>query len=1257
MLEDLNNILNTGEVSNLFASDENDRIVADMIAICKANGIPETRENCLSYFVSRIRDKLHVVLCMSPVGDAMRIRCRQFPSLINCTTIDWFHGWPESALVSVAKRFLDDLELPTPEIRNAVVNMCGYVHSAVESLSDSFFVALGRRVYTTPKSYLDLIDLYISMLKSHLDIINTKLARMKVGVQKLEETNKVVDALRNELMILEPVLKEKSKETELLLVQVAKDTEEANIVANKVMEEKAIVDAQAAETEAVATDAQRDLDKAMPALESAIKALNSLTKADITEVKSFTNPPRPVQIVMEAVCVLLGEKESWEASKKLLGQSDFMDLLTNFDKDNIPEKRLKKLRKDFINLDEMQPDTIVKVSKAGTGLCLWVRAMDVYADVAKEVEPKKEKLQQMTSKLNATREALAIKESQLQEVMDRVALLQKKCDDTLAEKNRLQEESDVTAARLVRAEKLINGLSSEGERWKESIETLLVEKNNCIGDIFLSSACISYYGSFTGSFRNQLVDMWVSKADELNIPSSGKKFSLTESLGDPVRIREWQNQGLPTDAVSVNSGIIVDKCRRWPLMIDPQNQANAWIRKLEEKNNLQVTTMQDGNLLRILESCIRLGRPLLLEDIGEQIEPALEPVLLKSIFKVGGRQLIRIGDADVDYDSNFRLYMTTKLPNPHYLPEVCIKVTIINFTVTLEGLEAQLLGDVVKLERPDIENRKVQLLLQMAEDKKQLQHLESEILRLLSESEGNILDDEVLINTLSSSKVTSSAISQRVEEAEITEIEINEARSRYLPVATRGSLIYFVIADLSSIDPMYQYSLSYYATLFSKCVMDSQRSADLDIRLNNIIEYSTSTIYLNICRGLFEKDKLVFSSSICFAILRQLGDVSELEWQLFIRGASAILTDQDRERQPMNPFPEKISPFSWDLLYAADTLITKDNLNPMQGLCQSLLQYGEKLIANEEEHSKSPWANWFNGCLDNLLEIGLPEFLENISDFQRLLLIKTLREDRLQHSISSFVAKHLGKEFAQAPVATMEDIYPEMDCKSPCIFILSQGSDPTGTLLRFAKTKGYSDRLHIVSLGQGQGPIAKRLIDNGLKTGDWVVLQNCMLAKSWMPELDRIIFSIQQGVLSTSNESVAEGIVRIHPDFRLFLTSSPVPYFPVAILQNGLKMTNEAPRGFRNNLTKSFGSLIKADDYNSPETNHPSLCKDKIFHWRKLICGLVFFHANIQERRKFGPLGWNIRYGFDDSDLETSISGMFYIYLVLLINNIMISFA
>jgi dynein heavy chain len=121
----------------------------------------------------------------------------------------------------------------------------------------------------------------------------------------------------------------------------------------------------------------------------------------------------------------------------------------------------------------------------------------------------------------------------------------------------------------------------------------------------------------------------------------------------------------------------------WPLMIDPQGQANRWIKKTEKANRLEVTKMNNANLLRVFENNIRNGTPVLIEDISEFIDPSIENVLSKNTYMQGTRRLIRLGDSDVEYTDSFRFYMTTKMANPHYVPEICIKVTIINFTVTL----------------------------------------------------------------------------------------------------------------------------------------------------------------------------------------------------------------------------------------------------------------------------------------------------------------------------------------------------------------------------------------------------------------------------------------------------------------------------------------------------------------------------------------------------------------------------------------------
>jgi dynein heavy chain len=145
---------------------------------------------------------------------------------------------------------------------------------------------------------------------------------------------------------------------------------------------------------------------------------------------------------------------------------------------------------------------------------------------------------------------------------------------------------------------------------------------------------------------------------------------------------------------------------------------------------------------------------VLLENVEEKLDAAIEPVLMKQIFKKGGQWLLKLGDQDVPYSQEFRFYITSKMPNPHYLPEVFVKVTVINFTVTPKGLEDQLLVQVCGLERPDLEEKNDRLVLQIADDKKEMADIETKILKLMAESQGNILDDQVLLDTLAASGTT-----------------------------------------------------------------------------------------------------------------------------------------------------------------------------------------------------------------------------------------------------------------------------------------------------------------------------------------------------------------------------------------------------------------------------------------------------------------------------------------------------------------------
>jgi dynein heavy chain, axonemal len=352
-LEDINNILNNGEVPNLFKEDEIGLIFNSLKDMAKNEGYTETKDSVYQYFVSNVRDQLHIVLCFSPVGEGFRNRCKQFPSIINCCTIDWFNIWPDEALKSVAERSLSAIGSGTGhyaslaplgvDLTTSLGNVFVKLQMKALELSNKFLTELRRSYYITPTSYLEFIKLFIDIYVEKIAIIPKQIQNYRLGIEKLEEANIIVKKLKEELVELEPMQVQKKGEVEELIQDLEEKTKLVEVERGKIKGDFDIVDTKRNEILAFKEECDAELNKAKPELEKAKVALSGLDEADIRNLRSYNIPSENIVNLAKTVCYIFDQKTEYSAFKQVI--SDGKDFIRSCQDEDAMIKKLNDPRK------------------------------------------------------------------------------------------------------------------------------------------------------------------------------------------------------------------------------------------------------------------------------------------------------------------------------------------------------------------------------------------------------------------------------------------------------------------------------------------------------------------------------------------------------------------------------------------------------------------------------------------------------------------------------------------------------------------------------------------------------------------------------------------------------------------------------------------------------------------------------------------------------------------------------------------------
>lgn len=965
-LERLNTLLANGEVPGLFEGDE----LTLLMNACRENvGMNESPDELYRWFVGRVVRNLHVVFTMSPPDDLTHAVSAS-PALFNRCVVDWMGTWNQQALVQCAREWTRGLSLDI----NFTAPDTAVTYSTERSFREIVIAtAVGMHKEDSPALFLQFIQLFTKIYRHKEELMEEEQRHLNVGVDKMRETVVQVRQLKTELAEKKAILQQQQQEAESMLRKVLDDQNENERQKAMSVTIQHALDEKNREIQARSENVSQELAQVEPMVREARSKVSEIKKSQLVELRSMMNPPVSVKLTLESVCVLLGHYSvaSWKDVQAIVRRDDFMSSILNYDCDLMTISTLRKLQSEYLSNAQYDYDAVNRASTACSPLLRWVQAQVGYKGALQKTEPLRRQLHAIENERAESEAQMIAIESMIKELELVIEENKNAYANLIAKNEGLKGDLDSAETRVANAERLVAKLSEEKSRWSASGKEFDLRRGKLVGNCLLAAGSVAYFGRLSHLERSIRLRKWNQLLVDQGIDAnSSVTKSPTSYLSSEKAVIRWHELGVPQDPTWVENIVCMTRSSSQKFIVDPTDRMIPILQNLYD-NKLVVTSFLDRSFVKHVETAVRFGGAVLVQD-AEHLDPVVMNLLSKETRSTGGRTLITIGKNEVDYNTEFKLFLHTRDPGVFIRPDVASRTCVVNFTESRASIESQLLQKVLQSQKPEVESRRRELVRTQGEYRVRLRQLETDLLDALNDSRStSMLDNNEMIEKLELVKKEAEDIKAKSLEAEALVSTLEVVMDECRPVAYHGGELYNIVEHLTTLNSLYQFSVRFFLDILDAVLRNSK-----DHSPTALVDLLYNEVYLRCGPALESKHKQVFEAVLLQAWGRPR-DLENLKWPSEIPDSyiREICVNQVQHTMPVILHAKDVDPTMSILSFHEARVIAmgaKEGATLADKAIEQCSRRGEWIIL-QNVHMASQWLEGLETKMRNLHDVA-PQF-------------------------------------------------------------------------------------------------------------------------------------------------------------------------------------------------------------------------------------------------------------------------------------------